>query len=99
MICRVVTCFLIVIFSATMAFAHPGELDGCGGHKGTDKAPYHVHKMTMHCACQPKAPDCKGFDFRKGRKADAPPPKLVKPPKHVKSRLTKSRDKAVNRDR
>lgn len=84
MISRIITGFLIVIFSATMAIAHPGELDGCGGHKGPGNAPYHTHKMTMHCACNPKAPDCKGFDFRKGKKADGPPPKVVKQPKHKK---------------
>lgn len=95
MISKIITGFLIVIFPATMAFAHPGELGGCGGHKGPDKAPYHVHKMTMHCACNPKAPDCKGFDFRKGKKADAPSPKLVKPHKPVKPH--KSGKKSVDK--
>ncbi|MBI5235667.1 MAG: hypothetical protein HY886_05395, partial [Deltaproteobacteria bacterium] len=81
---KIITGFLIVIFSATFAVAHPGELDGCGGHKGPGEAPYHVHKMAMHCACNPKAKDCKGFDFRKGKKADGPPPELVSPHKPVK---------------
>jgi hypothetical protein len=44
---------VIFMFSASMAFAHSGGTNSCGGHNDRKRGGYHVHNYSKHCGCYP----------------------------------------------
>lgn len=52
------TAILFLTFS-TVALAHSGRTDKCGGHNDRKHGGYHVHNYSKYCACYPDSSECK----------------------------------------
>ncbi|VAV82511.1 hypothetical protein MNBD_DELTA01-1607 [hydrothermal vent metagenome] len=44
---------VVLMVFASMAFAHSGGTNACGGHNDRKRGGYHVHNYSKHCRCYP----------------------------------------------
>ncbi|MBI5641169.1 MAG: YHYH domain-containing protein [Nitrospirae bacterium] len=59
MIKSILSVVATLLFICSIAFAHGGRTDACGGHRDRKHGGYHVHNYEKYCACHPEAPECK----------------------------------------
>lgn len=66
---------LLFCFNVSLAFAHSGGTNSCGGHNDRKRGGYHVHNYAKHCACYPKDSACKKDSDLKTDKEETTPKK------------------------
>jgi hypothetical protein len=75
---------LLLVAATTVAEAHSGGLDRCGGHNDRKRGGYHVHNLARYCGCYPEAESCQPAKSQEpaspGPATPTPPPRSVAPP-------------------
>lgn len=64
---KVTSLVFLSLLLTTLALAHGGRTDRCGGHNDRKHGGYHIHKMGKYCACYPDAAECKSGESEKAK--------------------------------
>ena len=50
---KILLVLILPLIFTTLAFAHSGGTDSCGGHNDRKLGGYHVHNYSKYCRCYP----------------------------------------------
>lgn len=81
---------VVILFCIeSLALAHGGGTDRCGGHNDRKRGGYHIHNHIKYCNCYPDAPGC--AKEKPKRKEDAGQPESIEEDKE-KNQESKQND-------